>query len=814
MGKSVTKPPKPPTAKKVAREHRKHDKKQDRKQKRRAWLKSRAHQNRHHGVPLAVDATAVLTGCVGHYADPTTAVITGAVSAATIGVPVALGALSERERGLVSAHGLGAAAWAVAGSVFGPVNTLVSAAGAVGAITAQVSWIESRKVRTTVNSAKIDKKNAETWNGDGGVLSRVGMPGAGLFATETVWSADGQRRIGMNYHIDLAGSGVRVEQALQLGPSLAAEIPGRLRQGAVTVLDDEEDTNHVIARVVWVKPWSEHTKLEHPIVTHLDEIRQQVNAAVEYHLSDGATGEMDIPDHIKHLLPNMSSIKNPFPAGEIDDGSTHYKEFWRKGYGSLHGLKVGFTGSGKTVDINSEITSLMPCRDALVWVIDVSMKAGKDFAAWGDCIDWMGNDPKKAAAMLRQAIAFADGRGKEYRNSSILSPATAPAIVILIDELSALWKQLPELCSSMLTRGTKEFRSQGIILRTASQRGSQEGYGHGFAEFREMLVANELLKVKKAAEAAFTLSDTENLPGNPEKFTYGEAVEENSITGKQVHRKGYFVDIGDDEDEDDHGVIPELASLYGPFRPTLDAPTMKYATPDYLNRTTASGENPLITPEMVTKPRTPEPITTEDELAEHVEGIRTNTEWLGSHLSGDFRINTTGPYDDDTDGEDDDMNTAPEMHITDIAKKMGITTGDDEMVREQRAAIMQAQHDADDARRGDELADLDRRLEQMPAEHANKDAAEAVGQVTVKQFPDDDPIKAFCVQQLGKASTKGIQTGEIAARYAEHSGKKAPSKTTVVDRLKDLNAHGKAKAAGSGRGVKWFRADQAPEDAM
>lgn len=815
MGRNAAAKQKVPSAAQVARAQRKQEKKQDSKDRRREWLRSRAHQNRHHGVPLAIDASAVITGCVGHYADPTTALITGAASAAVITVPAALANMSDRERSFTVGHGIGAAAWTVVGSVFGPFNPLVGAVGALGAITAQFGWVESRKVRTTVSTSKADKKNAQLWDGKDGVLDRAGLSGATMFGTEIVWSADGRRQIGMIYHIDLAGSGVRSEQALRSASAIEAEIPGRLRKGAVTMIGDEDDANHVMARVMWRKPWTLDTKLEHPIVKHFDEISELVNAAVEHKMSDGATGggELDLPEHVKHLLPNMSTIKNPFPAGELDDGSTHYKRFWRKGYGAMHGIKIGFTGSGKTVDINSEIMSLMPSRDALVWVLDLSIKRGKDYEAWGDCIDWMATTTEEAAEMLRQAIDFADGRGKEYRKSSILSPSIAPSIVIFVDEFSALWKQMPELCASVLGRATKEFRSQNEILRFASQRGSQDDFGYGFAGVREMLVHGELLKVKQASEAAFTLSDTDNLPGDPTKFVYGEGVEEDGLTGTQVHRKGYFVDCGDDEDEEDRGVIPAIAALYAPYRPVLDEKTMKYARKSYRNRKRVGTTNPLLTPENVTEQRNPAPIDNDDDLAAHVDRINTNAEWLSAFMNGEFRVNTDGEFGDDTDQEND-MLPIPSKSLADMAADMGMPTGDDHLVREQRAETAQAQLQADDAQRGTQLADLDERMKQISDEHAALSLEEAFGQVEVKTFPDDDPLKVFCLNALGKASTKGVSSGQIAKRYAEHSGGKAPSTTTVVARLKDLHAAGKVKAAGQGRGLRWYRADQAPDGAQ
>lgn len=820
MARTTTATSKVPTAREVARAQRQHDNKQNRKDTRRAWLRSRAHRNRHHGVPLAIDTSALITGCIGHYADPTTAVITGITSAALVGIPAALSGMSERERGFTSGHGTGAAAWTVCSAVFGPFNPLVAATGALGAITAQFGWVESRKIRTTTSTSKADKKHAAQWNGTGkdedapGLLERAGLGGVVLVFTEVVWSADGQRRIGMNYHIDLAGSGKRREQAMNSAKAIEAELPGRARQGAVTMLDNEDDTNHVIAQVIWRKPWNEDTKLVHPIVEHFDEIADFVNAAIERKLSGGDGPEIEARDEIKHLLPNMATIRNPLYIGETTDGSPAHRKVWQKGHGAHHEMGIGKTGSGKTSDINSEIMSTLPTRDCLIWVIDVSSKRGKDFAGWGSCIDWMATEINEATAMLRNAINIADGRGKEYRKGGNVTPGTAPTIRIIIDEFSALYKALQDVVFSTLGRLTKEGRSQNVSVEVWSQRGTQDDFGYGFATIRSQFTQSVALQVKDEGEVGFVLSDP-NVPGDPTKWGKGEGIEEDGLTGKQVHRKSCFIDQGDEDDELDLGVIPEIAALYAPFRPALDDKSLKYTDKHYANRNTNRPDNPLLTPAIVAEKHQPEPIENDDELAERVERISTNTQWLSAFLNGEFRVNTSGEFASDAEQENDDMSDTdtPTMNLSEMAAQMGITSGDDYMGREERSTSAQAEFEHADAKRGTQLAELDQRIEQIPTEHASMSMAEAFGQAEVTMYSDDDPLKSFCVAELGKASTKGIPTGTIASRYAERTGEKAPSTTTVVARLKCLHAEGKSKVAGAGRGVRWYRPDQAPDDA-
>src|SRR5690606_26748483 len=127
------------------------------------------------------------------------------------------------------------------------------------------------------------------------------------------------------------------------------------------------------------------------------------------------------------------------------------------------------------------------------------------------------------------------------------------------------------------------------------------------------------------------------------------------------------------------------------------------------------------------------------------------------------------------------------MDLADLTERMGISTGDDELVREQRAESMQARVSQASARTGAAIAELDAKLAQVSEKDANLSMEEAFGQVQVKTVPDDDPLQVFCLKALGKASTKGISTGQIAERYAKHTGGKRPSSTTVMARLKALH---------------------------
>ena len=807
-----------PTARQIAREDRKDQKRKERRQKRREWLRSTAHRQRHHGLPLAIDTSAAITGCLGHYASPTAAVISGAASAFTIGVPAALCALSDRERRFTSGHGLGSAAWSVAASVFGPFNPLVGAAGAIGAVTAQFGWVESRKVRTIRSSCKADKKHEAQWNstteadGHPGVLERAGLGGAALVFTETVWSADGLRRIGMNYHIDLTGSGKRSGQALSMATAFEAELG--TRKGAVQLFDDENDANHVIAQVIWQKPWGPETVLVHPIERHFDEISDVVNSAIEHTVSGGTSEPIEIRDEIRGLLPNMASVRNPIYIGETPDGSAAYRRVWQKGHGAHHHLGIGKTGSGKTSDLNTEILSLLPCRDVLIWVIDVSTKRGKDFAGWGSCIDWMATDVQSATQMLKDAVNIADGRGREYRQGGNVTPGKAPTIRIVIDEFSALYKSMGDVVFSTLGRLTKEGRSQNVSVSCWSQRGTQDDFGYGFATLRSQFSQSTALQVKDAGEVGFVLSDPE-VPGDPTKWGKGEGVEEDGLTGNQEHRKSCFVDQGDEEDETDLGIIPHIAALYAPFRPTLDEPSAKYASKAYHERHLNRPENPLLTPAVLAEQRKPEQIENDDELAARVNRIATNTDWLAAYMRGEFRVNTAGEFGDDAGSEEDDMLPNGSVDLATMAAEFGISTSEDAMARDARAEGAQATLTAQNTERDQQIAELDRKLSGLDGENSGLSLEDAFGKADVKAYPDTDALKQFCVRALGKAGPKGVSTGQIAKEYAAETGEKAPSTTTVVARLKDLHSNDStARAAGQGRSVRWYRADQAPDNAQ
>lgn len=810
--------PKPPSAR---AKRRAENKARKRKQRKDALIELMWRQS-HHGRPLAINLEALITASLVHYIpeyfdDPNLALTVGggfaAGSAVVTAITTMLGRLSEEERKLIAYHGLGATAWTLLASILGPFETMTGIGGLLGMVASHATWAERRNIRKPAIEERVV---FEDWNGandddeDNGILARAGFPGTRMTGREPMHDANG-RQIGIRYHVDLTGSGITADSMITLGPKkLAAELPGKTRKGAVKVLDDEDDVNHVIIEVIWHKQWSMDTPLLHPVVEHLADLHELVQSAVEHRLSGDTSNAVEIPTHLKYLMPNMATVRDPVLIGIKEDQGPAYEQIYKRGYGTIHEFGVGFTGSGKTTSINAEICSLLPCRDVVIWAIDVSAKRGKHFRPWGGCVDWLATEASEALDMLKAIKNIADERGRAYNKSAVVSPRTAPVIVLIIDELPALWDELgSERCNDFLGSLSKQARSQGICIKAWGQRGIQTDYGHGFQSVISQMGQRRLMKVKKASEAGFVLSNADLLQVDPTKFLPGEGVLEDIFTGEQMHHRGFVVREADDEIEDDIGDIPMVAALYAPFRPSLDAVSVKAAGDPYAQRQVIIPDNPLLTPQEVMSPRVTTPAKNEDEVDEVVRQLSTNIGWLDAMLDGRLTVSGITLGDNDTIEEMNTMNsTAPELDTGKVLADLGIPLGGSDSAREKRSTMLSSMLHQQMA---PAQADLDEMHAQLAAIPKGTSLADAAGRVEPpKQFPDDDEIAVAALTVLGRASTKGAQNSQIASEIEKETGRK-PSPEAIRQRLRDLAFRGKVVLDGKNRGARWYLPHHAPK---
>jgi S-DNA-T family DNA segregation ATPase FtsK/SpoIIIE len=169
-----------------------------------------------------------------------------------------------------------------------------------------------------------------------------------------------------------------------------------------------------------------------------------------------------------------------------------------------HLLIAGTTGSGKSVGINSLITSILykssPDKVKLI-LIDPKMVELEMYESLPHLATPIITDPKKAANALRWAVAqmeerfqtlsdFGQVRNAEQYNAAIKDPEAVarvraqhpddpdlklepmPLIVIIIDELADLMMTAPKEVEESIVRIAQKARAVGIHLVVATQRPS------------------------------------------------------------------------------------------------------------------------------------------------------------------------------------------------------------------------------------------------------------------------------------------------------------------------------------------------------
>lgn len=153
-----------------------------------------------------------------------------------------------------------------------------------------------------------------------------------------------------------------------------------------------------------------------------------------------------------------------------------------------HLLIAGATGSGKSVCINSIITSLLykasPAHVRLI-LIDPKMVELSHYNGIPHLLAPVVTDPRKATAALNWVVQEMTGRYKEFANMGVKdihrynqvkqlenSLEYLPQIVVIIDELSDLMMVSPAEVEDAICRLAQMARASGIYLVVATQRPS------------------------------------------------------------------------------------------------------------------------------------------------------------------------------------------------------------------------------------------------------------------------------------------------------------------------------------------------------
>ena len=190
--------------------------------------------------------------------------------------------------------------------------------------------------------------------------------------------------------------------------------------------------------------------------------------------------------HLRSLLETEEFRKAPSPLtfalGKDIMGKNHYVDIAKM----PHILIAGETGSGKSVCINTMITSLIfkasPDEVKLV-LIDPKVVELSVFKKIPHLYAPVVTDPKKAASALAGAVSEMNTRYKRFAESGardltrfnqLIGPEETqlPHIVVVIDELAELMMSSPREVEDSICRIAQLGRAAGIHLVVATQRPS------------------------------------------------------------------------------------------------------------------------------------------------------------------------------------------------------------------------------------------------------------------------------------------------------------------------------------------------------
>lgn len=185
---------------------------------------------------------------------------------------------------------------------------------------------------------------------------------------------------------------------------------------------------------------------------------------------------------VDRVLPadwSARTVLNPVAVGWHRDGTVAAAPIREEAW-----MVVGQRGSGKTTQLNSVISQLVRCTDAMVWVIDLNGGAlGVPWALpWWEgradrpAVDWVAGTGEEAWLMTEAALAIALDRKRtaqaiKRRENVTLMPVSPemPEIVIVVDEAAEV---IGERSRFPLVR-----RNLEELLRIARDAAVNEIYG-------------------------------------------------------------------------------------------------------------------------------------------------------------------------------------------------------------------------------------------------------------------------------------------------------------------------------------------------
>ena len=230
-----------------------------------------------------------------------------------------------------------------------------------------------------------------------------------------------------------------------------------------------------------------------------------------------------------------------------------------------HMLIAGSTGSGKSVCINSIITSILykakPEEVKLV-LIDPKVVELANYSGIPHLLIPVVTEPVKAAAALNWAVAEMDERYRKFAEEGVRELASynsvmkskgdeegvMPQVVIIIDELADLMMAAPSQVEESICRLAQKARAAGMHLIVATQRPSVD-------VITGVIKANIPSRIAFAVSSQFDSRTILDMAGAEKLVGKGDMLFNPLGSGKPVRVQGTFI-----SDQEVHDVIQFVKS--------------------------------------------------------------------------------------------------------------------------------------------------------------------------------------------------------------------------------------------------------------
>lgn len=277
---------------------------------------------------------------------------------------------------------------------------------------------------------------------------------------------------------------------------------------------------------------------------------------------------MTVDPHAEPLIwtaRRIRSVRDGLVVGTYADG-TDIVLWLYSSRGGRHILIGGASGSGKSSLINELLVEFTGCDDVLV--IGADLKDGQELDPWRDALPLVVDNPTDVVAVLVALNAVLKARAKTAGGRQWIPEPGRPAIVLIIDECSELWRTPGAITAaeSIIRRG----RSLGVHLVLATQYPLKESLGS--RTIRSQCSIRFAFKMQEAGQSNVILQDLKGVVDAkdlPDRggYCYAETPEaKRSMRGRAVY-------VPDDVIDD------EIATIAAAGFPEVDDATMAILGP-------------------------------------------------------------------------------------------------------------------------------------------------------------------------------------------------------------------------------------------